>query len=87
MKNYNKYIESPYLMYLDMNNLNGWRMSEDFIKNCDDNSDKRMYSWSRCIFWMYSLKIRLNIHDVLTFFAERKKMKKSNKLACDRCIE
>ena len=50
MKNYNKYIESPYLMYLDMNNLNGWRMSEDFIKNCDDDSDKRMYSWSRCIF-------------------------------------
>ena len=44
MKNYNKYIESPYLMYLDMNNLNGWRMSEDFIQNCDDDSDERMYS-------------------------------------------
>ena len=33
MKNYNKYIESPFLMYLDMNNLYGWRMSQKLSVN------------------------------------------------------
>ena len=57
MKNYDKSIESSYLMYLDANSLYGWamsqklpvngfkwindlsRFSEDFIKNCNENSD------------------------------------------------
>ena len=31
MKNYNKNIESSYLMYLDANNLYGWSMSQKLL--------------------------------------------------------
>ena len=42
-----------------------------------------MYSWSR-----YSIfKSLLSLHDDFPFFTERKKIKKSNKLACGRYIE
>ena len=51
MKNYDKNIESLYLMYLYANNLYGWVMfqsgfewlsdfDERFIKNYDENNDK-----------------------------------------------
>ena len=33
MKNYNKNIESSYLMHLNANNLYGWAMSQNFPLN------------------------------------------------------
>ena len=43
MNNYNKDIESSNLMYLDANNLYGWRMSQKFPVNgfkLKENIDK-----------------------------------------------
>ena len=53
MKNYDKNVESSYLIYLDGKNLHRWAMSqkipvvedlsqfeEDFIKSYDENCDK-----------------------------------------------
>ena len=93
MKSYNKNIESSYLEYLDANNLYGWGMSEKLlvngfkqikkllkfnerIKSYDENSNKG-----------YILEIDFeypkNIHGDLPFLAERKKIKKCNRLVCN----
>ena len=93
MKSYNKNIESSYLEFLDANNLYGWGMSpklavngfkqikkllkfNERIKNYDENSNKG-----------YILEIDFeypkNIHGDLPFLAERKKIKKCNKLVCN----
>ena len=61
MKNYNKYIESPYLMYSDMNNLQGWRMSQKLPVN--GFKSRKMY-----LSFMKTLKkvmMKMVIKDVL----------------------
>ena len=95
MKNYNKNIVSSYLMYLDANNLYRWAMykmlpvsdfkwaddlskySENFIKNYDENSNRG------CIFEVdieYPKKLQSH-HKDLPFLPERKRLKKTEKLA------
>ena len=94
MKNYDKNIESPYLMHLDSNNLYGWAMSqklpingfkglktlskfdEGFIKNYDKNSNK---GYVLEVDVEYPKKL-FNLHKDFPFLAERKKIKKCNKL-------
>ena len=89
MKNYNKDIESSYLTFLDANNLYRWEMSqklsvncfkwkesidkfdEDFIKNYDEDSNEG-----------YILKIFLFFVMIFQFLADKKKIKKFNKLVC-----
>ena len=96
MKNYDKNIESSYIEYLDANNLYGRAMSqklpisafkwvedlsqfnESFIKNYYENSDIG-YFLEVDIDYLKSL---FNIHKVLPFLPERKKVEKVEKLIC-----
>ena len=98
MKNYNKNKESSYLMYLDANDIcDGSEMSQklpvgvfkwkkeihkfnkDFIKNCNEGSNK---GYILEVDLEYSKNL-LDLHVDLPFLAERKKLKKSNKLVFD----
>ena len=97
MKNYNKNKELLYLMYLDENNLQGWPMSqklpvggskwknnmskfnEKFIKNYDENSD---IGHTLKAYVEYPKRLH-NLHSELPFLAERIKIKKCSKLACN----
>ena len=91
MKNYDRNIELSQLMYLDANNLYGWKMlqklpanglskfDEKSIKNYDEDSNKE-----------YILEVDAeyptdlqNLHSDLPFLSERMKIKKCNKLVCN----
>ena len=93
MNNYEKSIESSYLMYLDANNLYGWSQkwpvngfkwaeklstfNERFIKSYHENSDKGYFLE---VDVAYPKKKKLfNIHKDLPFLPERKKGRKSKK--------
>ena len=43
MKNYDKSIESSYLMYLDANNLYGWAMSQKLLVNDFEWDKNKVY--------------------------------------------
>ena len=94
---HDKNKKSSYLMHLDANNLYGWAMSpkfhvngfkwkksihksiEKFILNYDADSDKG-HILEVDIEYPKNL---LNLHDYLPFLAERKKIKKCDKLVCN----
>ena len=98
MKNYNKNIKSSYLMYLDVNNLYGWAMSQklsvggfkwiekDDLSKFDENFIKDYYENSD-IGYIYEEdveypKTRHKLHSDLPFLPERMKINKCSKLTC-----
>ena len=85
MNNYDKRIESSYLMHLDGNNLYGWAMSqkaedlskfnENFIQNYDENCDRGYFLEVHADYPKNVFKS----HKHLPLFAERKKLINAHK--------
>ena len=98
MKNYNKNIESSYLMYLDTNNLYGWamskRLSADSFKwikkdNLSKFNEKFIKDYDENSDKGYILEVDVeypkNLHKLhrdLPFLPERMKINKYSKLTC-----
>ena len=88
----NNYEKTLYLMYLDVNNLYGWGMSEKLSVNCF-KSIKKLSKFNEDFIKNYSensnkeyifeldveyLKNVFNLHRDLSFLAERNKIEKCN---------
>ena len=96
MKSYDKNITSPYLMYLDADNLYGWRMSQKlplngfkwvkklskFNEDFIKNHDENSNKGYILEAVVEYSKSLFNLHSDLPFLAERKKNEKCNKLVC-----
>ena len=98
LKNYNKNIESSYLMYLDTNNLYGWamskRLSADSFKwikkdNLSKFNEKFIKDYDENSDKGYILEVDVeypkNLHKLhrdLPFLPERMKINKYSKLTC-----
>ena len=96
MKNYDKSIESSYLMYLDANNLYEWAMSQKLPVNGfkweDDLSrfnERFIKSYNENSNKGYFLEVDVEYpkklfgsHKDLPFLPERKKLEKVEKLVC-----
>ena len=96
MNNYDKSIESSYLMYLDANNLYGWAMSkkipvngfkwENDLSRFNENFIKNYNKNSDVKYFLevdieYPKQLRSS-HQDLTFLPERKKLEKVEKRVC-----
>ena len=96
MKNYDKSIESSYLMYLDANNLYGWAMSkklpvngfkwENDLSRFNENFIKNYNENSDIGYFLevdieYPEQLWSSYKDLL-FLPERKKLEKEEKLVC-----
>ena len=96
MKNYDKNIESSYLMYSDANNLYGWAMSqklpvngfkwENDLSRFNENFIKNYNENSDVGYFLevdveYPKKL-FSSHKDLPFLPERKKLEKVEKLVC-----
>ena len=96
MKNYNKSIESSYLMYLDTNNMYGWKMSkklpingfkwENDLSRFNESFIKN-YNEDSDVGYFLEVDIEYpkqlwSSHKELPFLPERKNLEKVEKLAC-----
>ena len=96
MKNYDKSIDSSYLMYLDANNLYGWAMSqklpvngfkwENDLSRFNENFIKN-YNENSDVGYFLEVDIEYpkqlwSFHKDLPFLPERKKLEKVEKLVC-----
>ena len=96
MKNYNKNIESSYLMYLDVNNLYGWAMYqrlpvpgfawEENIRKFNEDFIRNYDEDSNKGYFVevdveYP-KSLFNLNSDLPFLPEKNRIKKCNKLVC-----
>ena len=96
MNNYDKSIESSYLMYLDTNNLYGWAMSQKlpvngfrWVKKLSKFNERLIKSYNENSDIGYFLELDVaytkelfNLHKNLPFLPERKKLEKVKKLVC-----
>ena len=96
MKNYDKSIESSYLMYLDANNLYGWAMSkklpvngfkwENDLSKFNENFKKNYNENSDVGYFLEvdieHLKQLWSSHKDLPFLSEGRKLEKVEKLVC-----
>ena len=97
MKNYDKSIESSYLMYLDANNLYGWAMSLKrplisfkWVKKLSKFNESFIKGYNENSDRGYFLEVDVeylknvfNLHKDLSFLPERTKIRKVKKLICD----
>ena len=97
MKNYNKNKESSYILYLDVNNLYGWGMSQklpvnDFkwINNVSKINEKFIKNFDEDSDKGYIFEVEVNypkilhdLHSDLPFLPERMKIDKCKKLVCN----
>ena len=96
MKNYNKSIESSYLMYLDANNLYGWAMSkklpingfewENDLSRINETFIKN-YNENSDVGYFLEVDIEYpkqlwSFHKDLPFLLERRKLEKVEKRVC-----
>ena len=93
MKNYDKNIESPYIEYLDANNLYGWSMSQKlptnsfkWIEDLSQFNESFVTNYDESSDMGYFLegdiyytKELFNLHKGLPFLPERKKVEKIEK--------
>ena len=96
MKNYNKSIESSYLMYLDANNLYGWVMPKKLLINGFEWENDlsrfnetfiKSYKENSDVGYFLEVDIEYpkqlrSFHKDLIFLPKRKKLEKVEKLIC-----
>ena len=96
MKNYDKNIESSYLMYLDANNLYGWAMSQKLpvngfkwvngLSRFNEDFIENHYENSDVGYFLEIDKEHpkklFSSHKELPFLPERRKLEKVEKLVC-----